>query len=136
MSNCDEIGNLSDVSDESIDKRINYLESLRVSVNNLFTSLSELCEVYILEKSKRWLTRKWWRRPFLQEKQTKGFMATTWQDLKADPDYFFMYTRMDVEIFNHLLDITKPKFNIQRNRSDGVSAEEHLVLTLRFYILY
>lgn len=100
-------------------------------VEEIRADLSTLNYLYNFERSKRWLRRRWLRRPFYQKKQTNGFYALTFPDLKKDADLFFKVFRMDLDTFYYLLYLTRKNFGILRKRSDGVCAEERLIITLR-----
>lgn len=110
--------------------RTNYFQSLFYYLQILWASVGELCDAWRFEKSKRWLNRKCARRQFFKERKSKGFFAVSFEDLKKDDELFFKFTRMDVPTFYFLLELCQPHFNILR--SDAISAEERLLLTLRY----
>ncbi|XP_025264284.1 uncharacterized protein LOC112638008 [Camponotus floridanus] len=50
--------------------------------------------------------------------------------MKTDPYMFFRYTRMSVNVFNHLLEIMKPFLTKKSHRA--LVPEQRLALTLRY----
>lgn len=97
--------------------------------------LDQVEENWSLIKSKRWLRRKVFRRPFYKKRLTLGFFNTGFQELKSDPEFMYKYIRMNLEAFKQLLRLVKPEIIILRNRSDVPKAEERLAITLRYKLV-
>lgn len=69
-------------------------------------------------------------RPINRSRRLKGGF-NYYKNMKAlDADQFFKFTRMNVPVFQQLLKIVKPRI-AKNERSDGISAEERLVITLQ-----
>lgn len=106
------------------EEAIIYLKMiLLIQVNALALYL-----LFDLEKSKRWLNRRWLVRPINSRRMYRGHFHTLFQELKEDQDMFFKITRMDVDTFEYLKDclfiyLLKPRSNI--------SPDERLAITLR-----
>ena len=83
------------------------------------------------EIKKRWLNRRWYMRPINTQRQEHGFHYTLFQGIKLDPTMFFRYTRMDLQTFNYLLELTEPRLAKKPTRLDIISAEQRLAFTLR-----
>lgn len=81
-----------------------------------------------LERSKRWLNRRWLVRPINARRIYRGHFHTLFEELREDQDMFFKVTRMDVHTFDYLSDclstyLLKPRSNIL--------PRERLAITLR-----
>ncbi|XP_018575296.1 protein ALP1-like [Anoplophora glabripennis] len=83
------------------------------------------------QKRKRWHYRRWWIRPINQRRKELGHFSTLFQELKADPELFFKYTRMDENTFYELLKIISPQL-IKHSIRPFISPEERLLITLRY----
>jgi hypothetical protein len=61
-----------------------------------------------------------------------GFYRATFLPMKAnDPDQFFKYTRMTVEVFDHLCKLPEGKL-VKRRISDRICPEEKIAITLQW----
>ncbi|XP_068123187.1 putative nuclease HARBI1 [Hyperolius riggenbachi] len=77
--------------------------------------------------------RRWWVHPLLQERQQKGQFSVLYQDLRKHPVKFFKYSRMSVDLFDHLLTILRPHLLKKDTRMrKAITPEEQLMITLRF----
>ncbi|XP_025262921.1 uncharacterized protein LOC112637408 [Camponotus floridanus] len=87
---------------------------------------------YILKRqtSFRWINRKYWVRPINIRRPIQGDFDHLLQEMKTDPYMFFRYTRMSVNVFNHLLEIMKPFLTKKSHRA--LVPEQRLALTLRY----
>lgn len=101
------------------------------SLERLLIGLDELEEELSFQKSKRWINRRWVRRPIYCRRRTHGFFFNLFEELKYDKKLFFKYTRMDLRSFQKLLIRVKPHIIILKQRKDVATAEERLALTLR-----
>jgi len=61
-----------------------------------------------------------------------GDFQHLFQELKEDATMFFKYTRMNISTFYKLLDILRPY--LERNNWRVLSAEQRLIIMLRYYI--
>ena len=103
------------------------IEILKLLVT-LQINLASLCLAWHVEKNKRWINRRWLVRPFNTKRATLGYYATTFQDLKKDPDLFYQVTRMNLESFNNLCKNLSPYLKKKRS---NIYAQERLAITLR-----
>ncbi|KYN07875.1 hypothetical protein ALC62_01153 [Cyphomyrmex costatus] len=60
------------------------------------------------KRQKRWLNRRWLVSPINQKRIQKGDYNNLFQEIKNDPDFFYRYTRMTLEHFEKLVELTKP----------------------------
>ncbi|VEN34117.1 unnamed protein product [Callosobruchus maculatus] len=75
--------------------------------------------------------RRFKRRPINRDKRRTGHYSYYLKMEQWDTDQFFKYTRMTIPVFEKLL--SKIRSKIQRQyRSDGISPEERLVITLQY----
>lgn len=89
-----------------------------------------LCSYMLTLQDKKKRHRRFKVRPINKaRKQSGGYQyykkMRTW-----DEEQYFKYTRMNKSSFNKLLSFTKPHITKQY-RSDGISAEERLIITLQ-----
>ncbi|VEN48424.1 unnamed protein product [Callosobruchus maculatus] len=76
-------------------------------------------------------TRRFKRRPINRDRRRTGNYSYYLNMKQWDTDQFFKYTRMTIPVFDKLL--AKIRTKIQRQyRSDGISPEERLVITLQY----
>jgi uncharacterized Fe-S cluster-containing radical SAM superfamily protein len=87
-----------------------------------------LCAVIIKLKQKG--HRRYKVRPINRERRKLGNFQCYIKMKSWDREQFFKYTRMTTHVFEMLLKKVKPI--IEKNkRSDGISAEERLIITLQ-----
>nr|CAH7749890.1 unnamed protein product [Callosobruchus chinensis] len=76
-------------------------------------------------------TRRFKTRPINRTRRATGNYSY-YQKMKSwDPEQFFKYTRMTIPVFENLLKKIKPRIRKQY-RSDSITAEERLVITLQY----
>lgn len=99
-------------------------------------SLFQLKIMYIIlkkrRKSKRWINRKWLVRSINRLRTQQGDFQYLFQEIKQDPDLFFQYTRMDVNMFYILLTMLSPYLSMKSPKA--LSPEQRLAITLRYII--
>ncbi|XP_018404196.1 PREDICTED: uncharacterized protein LOC108780842, partial [Cyphomyrmex costatus] len=83
------------------------------------------------KKNKYWINRRWWVRPINVKRSEYGDFATLFAELKEDADLFFRYTRMNVDIFNELLQMIRPYLQKTSLRTP-ICPEQRLAITLRY----
>lgn len=79
--------------------------------------------------NQRRIHRRWWIRPMNLNRDNQCDYNNLFQELKVDADMFHRYTRMDVLIFEQLLNIINPyvvKYHLR-----ALAPELRLALTLR-----
>ena len=87
--------------------------------------------VYLLLSANR-LERELWVHPFCWEATTKGEFFLMYPNLRKYPAKFFSSYRMGIRQFDNLLHLLRPVISKQiNNYCESISAEEHLVITLR-----
>ncbi|KAJ8914187.1 hypothetical protein NQ315_015960 [Exocentrus adspersus] len=92
-----------------------------------------LC-LYALVKSKnKRQNRRFKVRPINRARRQKGGFQYFKKMKSCDAEQFFKYTRMTVPIFQKLVNKI-PKISKQR-RSDGISAEERIAVTLQYILV-
>ncbi|XP_030749395.1 protein ALP1-like [Sitophilus oryzae] len=87
-----------------------------------------LCMYNFTVQSRRRRIRQYKTRPI--NRGRRGFNYYDQMKL-GDPQQFFKYTRMNVAVFEKLLTKVAPVIRRQ-NRSDGISAEHRLIITLQY----
>ncbi|XP_018300164.1 uncharacterized protein [Mycetomoellerius zeteki] len=60
------------------------------------------------KQQKRWLNRRWLVSPINQKRIQQGDYDNLFQEIKNDSDFFYRYTRMTLEHFEKLVELTKP----------------------------
>lgn len=81
-------------------------------------------------------TRRWKTRPLYATRFKNGFYRSTFLQMKAnDPDQFFKYTRMSVEVFDLFCNQLK-KTLLKRRISDQICPEEKIAITLQQVVLF
>ncbi|TKR73176.1 hypothetical protein L596_020516 [Steinernema carpocapsae] len=83
-------------------------------------------------KHKQRSRRQFGVHPICRKRSTLGEFFHLMPQLQQDPNRFQQYLRMTPAAFRKLLDITEPFMKPERQRFDGISAEQMLVVTLRF----
>ncbi|KAL1489251.1 hypothetical protein ABEB36_014184 [Hypothenemus hampei] len=75
--------------------------------------------------------RRWWVRPINRRKRLKSDYYHLYKEMRAgDPDCFFNYTRMSIEMFDELLSLVKE--NLTKNSfRESISPECRLLITIR-----
>ena len=77
--------------------------------------------------------RKFWVRDIFKLRDQYGVFNTLYRELKNDREYYFRYLRMSPERFSHLLSLFQERIEKRDTQfRKSISAEERLVLTLRF----
>ena len=85
----------------------------------------------LLQRNKR--KRRFWVRDIFLQRDRFGVFHTLYQELKQDREYYYRYLRMSPERFSHLLSLVQERITKNDTRfRKSISAEERLVLTLRF----
>lgn len=80
-------------------------------------------------------TRRWKTRPLYATRFKNGFYRSTFLQMKAnDPDQFFKYTRMSVEVFDLFCNQLKNTL-LKRRISDHICPEEKIAITLQQVVL-
>ncbi|XP_039308911.1 protein ANTAGONIST OF LIKE HETEROCHROMATIN PROTEIN 1 [Solenopsis invicta] len=82
----------------------------------------------LLRKRKK--KRLFWVRPINVRRPLFGDFQHLFQELKDDETMFFKYTRMNLLIFNKLLNILRP--HLQKRHWRALPAEQRLIIMLRF----
>ncbi|XP_029168797.1 protein ANTAGONIST OF LIKE HETEROCHROMATIN PROTEIN 1-like isoform X2 [Nylanderia fulva] len=82
------------------------------------------------KKQIRWYKRRWYVRPINQLRYKYGDYETLYQELKNDTYLFFCYTRMNLCLFNKLLQLTEP--HLTKNSYRAFPAEQRLIIVLRY----
>lgn len=90
-----------------------------------------LCLYALVKLKNKKQNRRFKVRPLNRARRQKGGFQYFKKMKACDSEQFFKYTRMTVPIFNKLLDKISQKISKQK-RSDGISAEERLVITLQY----
>jgi hypothetical protein len=94
------------------------------------TVIASVCATeVILKKGKR----KVWVKRLFQRRQSKGSYEMLLRELKdEDPDSFRSYLRMDIDSFDHLLNLLKPHISGSERYRKPIPARERLAVTLRY----
>lgn len=92
-----------------------------------------LCLYALVKANNKRKKRRFKVRP-INRTRRQGEAYQYYEKMKSwNPEQFFMYTRMTVPMFEKLLKKIKPKISRQK-RSDGIPAEDRLVITLQYVI--
>lgn len=79
------------------------------------------------------IQRRWWVRPWLQDKTNKAGLKMLKEEFQQDPSQFKQFLRMSDEVFNKLLNWVKPLIEKKdTNYREAISAKTKLIITLRF----
>ena len=94
--------------------------------------------VMMTNRSKRLVKKKqvkrFWRRSIFRDRKLHSEYFNIYQQLREDDrEMHFKYIRMSKERFDHLLSIVRDRITKQQtNYREPISAEERLVMTLRY----
>lgn len=101
--------------------------------NDFFISVLNWIYTYILlvrkKRQIRWLHRRWYVRPINQERNQYGDYNNLFQKLKNDRKMFYRYTRMTIEHFNKLVELTTP--HLKKKNIRALIPEHRLIIALR-----
>jgi len=84
----------------------------------------------VLRKRKRNNNKRLWVRPINVRRPLFGDFEHLFQELKNDEIMFFKYTRMNINIFNKLLNMLEP--HLQKKNWRALPAEQRLIIMLRY----
>ncbi|XP_051167790.1 uncharacterized protein LOC127285696 [Leptopilina boulardi] len=76
-------------------------------------------------------SRRWGDRPINRRRDVLGEYETLFQEMQDDEEYFFKYTRMNKEIYQHLLAKVTP-YLLKRSRRKPLTPGHRLSMTLRY----
>lgn len=95
-----------------------------------------LCLLQISKRKQiRWLHRRWRVSPINQIRIQQGDYENLFQEIKNDSEMFYRYTRMTLQHFNKLLELTTPYLTKKSPRA--LVPELRLLIALRYlYYLY
>ncbi|XP_018367085.1 PREDICTED: uncharacterized protein LOC108766804 [Trachymyrmex cornetzi] len=82
------------------------------------------------KQQKRWLNRRWLVSPINQKRIQQGDYDHLFQEIKNDCDFFYRYTRMTLEHFEKLVELTKPYLIKKSYRA--LLPELRLLITIRY----
>ncbi|GAB0094378.1 uncharacterized protein DMENIID0001_096690 [Sergentomyia squamirostris] len=89
-------------------------------------SMQELCVPTIIE-------RRWWVRPIISKRHEKGFLQNFIREIKYDdPEWFFEYTRMELNQFEWILRKVSPYLEKRHLLREPIPPELKLFVTLRY----
>jgi len=86
--------------------------------------------IQLLQKKRKISKRKYWVRPMLLQRKSKGHFNNLFQFMKNnDDEQFFKFTRMTVRQFEMLLKIVQESLR-KRSIRESLSPEHRLCITL------
>ncbi|CAK1601838.1 unnamed protein product [Parnassius mnemosyne] len=89
--------------------------------------------LYRRYKRRRQRQREYWVHPILRDRLTHGMFVTLYPKLRQYEPKFFNYFRMSTKSFDDLLHVIKVDITGDSTiLRDSISAEEKLVITLRY----
>jgi hypothetical protein len=94
----------------------------------------EVAAVWLLHKrnTKRKVNKKMWVHPINNARLGKGAFHVLSEEIKSDPNKFFIYYRMSATSFEALLNSIESSIEkIDTNMRESISPRERLSLTLR-----
>ena len=130
-----------------------HLETLKVKIETVFRMLRQKLAFLLLIRRRRRQkkARKYWVHPLWENRLTTGAYFVLLPELKAHPDKFFDYMRMDTEIFDILLQTLNERFHsvyflitgepwttfetfrlTKISIRTAICAEERLMITIRY----
>lgn len=106
-------------------RNVNDVRKKRAAAAALIVSVA-----YILKKPK--IERRWWVRPWLENK-FKGGLALVKFAFQSDPEQYRQFLRVSESTFQNLLRLVKPKIEKANTKfRNAISATDKLIVTLRF----
>ncbi|KAL0107403.1 hypothetical protein PUN28_015743 [Cardiocondyla obscurior] len=86
--------------------------------------------MYVILRKYQKKKNRLWVRPIYLRRPLFGDFQHLFQELKEDAIMFFKYTRMNLTIFNKLLNLLQ--VHLEKRHWRALSAEQRLIITLRF----
>jgi hypothetical protein len=98
-----------------------------------FATIALMNVFVVRSRRKKRRNRKFWIKPWLASRETDGAFHKLMKDLEADPDSLKNYLRMDLPVFEELLE--KVTLSLQKKDTlsrKAITPAEQLAVTIRF----